>query len=353
MSELSTDVYDSIDDVEKTQWNHVVEQSDRGSIYHRVEWISALENGLDLDAKHVVIKKDGNPIGTFPNLLKPVRLPDSVRQRIPDRLNGRLCELASSRPGFGGPVLTSDEKAALDLALTELDESTGPTVLSHYISPPSVEYVRYAEHFEVHGYTPNISRCRPVIDLRREYDTILDDMHKDRRYNLRKARENDVEVVLKTPTTEALRAFHGTYRENMARVGATPQPFKLFQEIVDRLAGNIRLVAAERDGDTVGQHLYLLDNLTGTVRHEFSAVSSDHFQYYPSELMHEHTIQWCQSEGYLTYDFGPTPSNHEDGLFSYKQQYGSTAVPILTWERGQSPLWGLYKRARTFYKRYR
>lgn len=353
MSKLSTDVYNSIGDVERTQWNHVVEQSDHGSIYHRTGWIGALEAGLDLHGKHVIVKKNGNPIGVFPNLLRPIRLPDSIRQRLPERVDGRFCELASMRPGFGGPVLTSDEKAALDLALSELDASTGVTVLSHYVSTPSVEYVRYAEHFEAQGYTSNVSRCRPVIDLHREYDAIFNDMHKDRRYNLRKARKNDVEIVTKPPTVETLRTFHDTYRKTMDRIGAEPQPFALFREIVDGLAGNVRLVAAERDGETVGQHLYLLDEPAGTVRHEFSAVSADDFQYYPSELIHEHTIQWGQREGYRTYDFGPTPSNHEDGLFSYKHQYGGTVFPVLTWEQGQSPLWGLYKQARTLYKRYR
>ncbi|WP_336001805.1 lipid II:glycine glycyltransferase FemX [Halorientalis halophila] len=352
MSQLSASVYDSIDAVDANQWNQVVEQSDRGSIYQRTEWVEAIERGLHLEGKHVVVEKDGNPVGVFPNVVAPVRLPGGVRDRIPDPLVDRIGELASTRPGFGGPVLTGPEQDALALALDRLEEACGGTVLSHYVSAPDVDYVRYAEQFEARGYTPNVSRCRPVVDLGREYDDILGDMHKDRRYSLRKARENDAAVVVQSPTADVLRSFHSTYVETMERVGAEPQPVEIFREIADRLEDAVRVVAAEIDGNTVGQHLYLLDESQATVRHEFSAVSAADFEYYPSELIHEHTMQWAQEEGFRTYDFGPTPSNLEDGLFSYKHQYGGTALPILTWERGQSPLWWVYSNARTLYKRY-
>lgn len=352
MAKLSASVYDTIDAVDTNQWNQVVEQSDRGSIYQRTGWIAAVERGLSLDGKHIVVEKAGNPIGVFPNVIASVRLPDSVRARIPGSLFDQAGELASTRPGLGGPVLTGHERDALSLALDRLEEISGPRILSHYVSVPGMDYVRYAEQLEARGYTPNVSRCRPVIDLNQEYDDILDNMHKDRRYNLRKARENDATVFAQSPTTDVLEAFYSTYEETMDRVGAKPQPRTIFHEIVELLSDSVRIVAAEVDGDTVGQHLYLLDSAQGTVRHEFSAVSADDFEYYPSELIHEHTMQWALTEGYDTYDFGPTPSNHEDGLFSYKHQYGGTPIPILTWERGQSPLWWAYRNARRLYKYY-
>ncbi|WP_313692308.1 lipid II:glycine glycyltransferase FemX [Halorarum halobium] len=352
MPGLSATVYESIDAVAANQWNHIVEQSDRGSIYQRTEWLAALEQGLDLNGKHVVIEKNAEPVGVFPNLVVPLRLPDTVREQVPDLIIERAKELASTRPGFGGPVLASNERKALELALSRLDAACGPKILSHYVRSPDVDYIRYAEQFEAQGYTPNVSRCRPVIDLNREYDDILANMHKDRRYNIRKARENNAEIVIQPPTIDVLRRFHAIYKETLDRVGAEPQPFAVFREIAEQLDTAVQIVTAKLDGKPVGQHFYLLDEIQSAIRHEFSAVTADNFQYYPSELIHEHMMQWGQVEGYRTYDFGPTPSNHEDGLFSYKNQYGGTMLPILTWEQKQSPLWGLYAKTRTLYKRY-
>lgn len=351
MSELSIRVRDSIEAVDEKQWNHVVEQSDRGTIYHRTGWIRAVESSLKLDGKHVIVEKSGSPIGVFPNVFTDVRLPSGVSRQLPDSVTDTLTELSSLQPGFGGPVFQSDETAALDRSLDELERACGPTTLSHYVRVPQSSYVRYAEHFEARGYRPSVSRCRFTVDLEREYEDIVAAMDKDRRYNLRKARENDAEVVVEPLTTSTIREFYDVYESAMERVGSEPQPFALFEQLVAFFDDSIRIVSVEIDGEIVGRHFYLLDHDQATIRHEFSAVSAENFEYYPSELIHEHMMQWGQAEGYRTYDFGATPSNHEDGLFSYKNQYGGSVRPVLTWERGQSPLWRVYSLARRRYKR--
>jgi len=349
MAILSTAVYHSIGDVDSNQWNHVVDQSPHGTVYQRTPWLEAVEACPSVVPRHVVVEKEENPVGVLPNFLVDLRLPDGVTRRLPDPISDRLAELVSARPGFGGPVLHGDEGAVLERALDAIEAACPRRALAHTIRCPDSTYVRYAEHLERRGYSARVDRCRFTLDITRPYNDILDGMDKDRRYNLRKAREMDATVDVVEQSADALRDFYERYEATMDRVGSDTRSRSFFRQLTGLDA--VRLVRATVDGDVVGYHLYLLDDDQETIRHEFSGVRADDFEYYPSELIHEWTIKWGRELGYRTYDFGPTPSDHDDGLFQYKAQYGGTPRPILTWEAGQSPLWGPYRFGRGWYKR--
>ncbi|EMA71066.1 hypothetical protein C462_08100 [Halorubrum distributum JCM 13916] len=152
-------------------------------------------------------------------------------------------------------------------------------------------------------------------------------------------------------TTEVLEEFYRGYEATMDRVESEPYSFRFFEELADNLEDSLLLIAADVDGDTVGRHLCIVDDVRGTVNYEFASVFEENFDYYPSDLMHEYAIKWAQERDYDKYDLGPTPSDFEDGLFNYKEQYGGSVVPLLVWERGTSPLWSLYETMRSVYKR--
>ena len=69
MSNLNFEVYDHIDNINKNQWNNLVEQSSLGSFFHRHEWIKSIEDGMELIAKHLIILKNDNLVGIFPNFI--------------------------------------------------------------------------------------------------------------------------------------------------------------------------------------------------------------------------------------------------------------------------------------------
>ena len=48
MSNLKVEIYDSINDINKNQWNNIVEQSNLGSFFHRYDWIKSIEHGRGL-----------------------------------------------------------------------------------------------------------------------------------------------------------------------------------------------------------------------------------------------------------------------------------------------------------------
>jgi hypothetical protein len=97
-------VVDSVHAVGRRDWNGVVERTPRASVFHRFEWLDAVESGLPYAPRHLVVSKDGNVIGLFPNVVRSV--PSTPFRR-----------LTSTYPGCGGPLLPTDTKRALELAV--------------------------------------------------------------------------------------------------------------------------------------------------------------------------------------------------------------------------------------------
>jgi len=167
-SSLEVDVVDSVRDVEKTQWNEIVERSSRGSVFHRYEWLEAIETGLGYTPRHLVVTKDGNTIGGMPNFVVEI-------EKTPfDRLS-------SLYPGFGGPLLPTDTKDSLERVIEAIPRLCRGRTIVHQIRGLDMSYLRYNDALQTHGYRPYRRECRFLLDLTRSYDEIREGMSRSRR----------------------------------------------------------------------------------------------------------------------------------------------------------------------------
>ncbi|MFB6186827.1 MAG: GNAT family N-acetyltransferase, partial [Halobacteriaceae archaeon] len=157
-------------------------------------------------------------------------------------------------------------------------------------------------------------------------------MDKDRRYNIRKAREQEYTVSECSFDRETLEEFYDHYEHTIERVDGIQYPFSFFKALSEQLPESVRLYRAEVDGMVVGYHLYLFDELQSTIIHSFSGVKSTNFEYYPSELIHSYIISG-EYNNYNTYDFGRTIADRGDGLFKYKREYGGDVLATPVWRR--------------------
>ncbi|MBX0294319.1 GNAT family N-acetyltransferase [Haloarcula nitratireducens] len=334
-------VLESISEVSPDRWNAVVDQSSRGSVFHRHEWLEAVENGLGHAPRHLLVEKDGNPISLFPNFLEPVEGLD----RSP------LRRLVSVEPGFGGPLATTDTDTVLPAMLeTVADYCTGRTVV-HEIRALDTGYLRYNTLFQSHGYEPNRRRCRFLLHLSRPYEDILSRMSRSRRKGIDRGREGDAEVIEEAVTSEALERFYRTYAQVMDDLGVSAFPREFFESLLG-MADRLLLVTARVDGEYAGGLLEILDDEQSSVHGYVAAVPREFFDHHVSELLYDYVVRWGIDNGYDTYDLGTTKPDYENGLFRYKEGFGGQLVPTLVWERGGNSLWDVLHRGRSLYLKH-
>lgn len=340
-------IHQSIDEINENQWNSVVEQSDRGSVFHRTEWLRAVEEGLGRTARHLVVEKDGNPVSVFPHFLVRIDTPDFV----PAWFDAPgLKHLTSIDPGFGGPLFVGDERSNFEVTFDHVDQLFSDNdAIQHLLKPYDTTFVRYASRLADRGYRPTVNSCRFVIDLRRGWDAVESNMDRSKRSNLERARESSATVEDQPLDDSAVEKFYRTYDEAMDRVDGTTYPIEFFDSLERELADRIKLFTVHVDGEFAGGQLYLLDEEGSTIHEFFRGLSAEFFEYNPTELLGERAMKWGIEHGYDEYDLGSTTADFTDGSFVYKDELGADLRPILRWERGYSFVrWQAYRAGRWF-----
>ena len=348
MVNLQSAWYSSIAETNRNQWNNLVRQSDQSTVFHRYEWVRSVEAGFDYEPRHVVVEKGGNPVGAMPNFLTELPVPDEVTRSLPDFQPFR--KVVSLEPGFGGPITVTNEGESLDHLFDTLEASVGRGDVYHALRSTDLSNVRYGEYLQSRGYEPTFDTCLFFLDLQDGWETIRDNMDKERRKDLRKAHEQDYRVEVHS-LEEDFETTYDYYVRNIERVGGSVLPRAFLRELADRLGDRIRVFTAVVDGEIVGRYVHLLDEEASVLRHWLSAIpDTESYQYHPSELLHERAIKWGREHEYEEYGFGPTGAHFSNSVFRFKQKYGGEAVPLFKMEKGYSPVvWPLFKFARRKY----
>lgn len=335
MATYSTTVIESTDALPRSQWDHVISNSEYSTIYHDVGYLKAIEHGMNKQAAHIVVSKNDNPVGLLPNFIVPVGKGTPF-----DRL-------VSLQPGSGSFVLTGDEIRVLEELSQAVHEYSGGKLVSHTIRADPPQHLLINQYLRDKGYRP-IPGANFELDLSQGWDEIEEKMSKDRRYDLRKAREQSYEIQEREVTQDTLDEFYERFTAKMDEINTSAKPKSYFEILFENLSENVMLLSIHCDGECRGYHLYLLDEYQSTIRHQYMAILRDDFQYYPGELLHEYGIKWGISNGYDYYNLGGGKADIRSGTTDYKRQYGGRIVPFITWEKEFS---NIFKLGRFIFRR--
>jgi predicted N-acyltransferase len=322
MADLTTSTVSSLSEIDRNQWDNITRQSDFGTIYHTASWLEAIEATFGQRPIHVLVQKDGNLVAL---------LPQFVTQVADTRLN----ILSSISRGFGGPIVSGNQERALKLLVSRSLEFVSGTIVSHKIRTDQSHYLRFHPMLNDLGYDYRLNG-KFVIDLTQGWTEIQQNMHKDRRYEIRKACESDFDVSELDLSRDNLDEFYTHYESTISELNGNLLPFEFFSNLNAYLSDEILLTQVEVEGECRGYHFYILDRQQSTIRHFISAVQEDDYRYYPTQLLHKHCIQWGIENGYKTYDMGGACLDFRDGTFQYKRKYGGTLTPIYRWEHYRS-----------------
>ena len=183
---------------------------------------------LDLWQSIFWYSKVGDMIGFIPNFVTDIK-------RTPFE------QLTSISPGFGGPIIVTQEKDVLDLMLRNVHKICTGNIISHNISVLNLGYVRYGQYFEKNGYRPNLGICRFTINLNNNWEKIQSNMDKGRIYNLKKGQENDFEIKDEEINDKSLREFYKEYENTMIRLGGDLYPYSFFSSFGMQMGCRVKI----------------------------------------------------------------------------------------------------------------
>lgn len=351
MTNMSVSIINTLSDrhIHPNQWNSLVSQADLGSVFHRYEWLKAIETGFDCEPRHIVVRKDDNPVAVFPNFYDSIHIP--VAQDLVSATPVR--ELNSVNPGFGGPIIGGNEERCLELMFDALEELRDVRTLYHWIRTNELGYVRYGQPLTYRGYTPITTSCRFRLDLTQSWDEIWEGMESDYRRRLRQMDDYDVAYRDEPIDTRTIEQFYSEHTRNLERIDTEPYAFSFYEALADLMGDRIKIFTVVVDGQQRGQYLYLLDEERSTLHHYLAAIGDEEsFEYNSSQLLHAHAIQWGQDNGYQYYDFGSTRADYTNGVFRHKEGYGGEPVPSVHWRKGFSRAgWPAFLTAQTLYRK--
>lgn len=323
MTNFKVEVFDTITDIDKNQWNSLITKSRLGSIYHRYEWSKAIEDGMDVEPKHIVVLKDNNPVGILPNFIYK-------HKKTPFK------EALSIFPGYGGPIISpKKENEILDLMFEKLSKFFGITLISHHIRTSDPRFIRYDQYFNKKGYQIGLDWCRFKIDLTRNEDYIKSKMYGQRRRNLVQALKREYSTIDEEINETNLKEFYKSYEKVMEKVARRERAYKtplsflicLSKEMPER----VRIFELFLRDEKIGQFLYLLNKEQSSFIAFLAGADESKYEHYPNIIHHWTGIKWGIEKGYKEYDLGCTRSNFNDGVYSFKEEFGAEVIPTLTW----------------------
>lgn len=320
--QIRAEVHSGLSDIDENQLEQVVRSSIGGSVFHHYDWLKTVQHGFDVEPRHVTLNDVENDtlIGIFPNFLSSIKYTT-------------FTELGDPPVGFSGPILTTLREEYLNLLFDEIDRAHDGNATHHSITVPNPGYVRYASYLDDRRYRQVLRDCRFALDVTDEWVDIYDSMTRQRQSDLDRAREQEFRIENPTLNESTVREFYYDYEEAMREIGAATLPYAFFRSMAEFMPDKVELFRAYVDDRRVGSHLLLLDEYQSSVMYYFTSIHPDDYEYKPAILLHEHGIKWAKDNGFETYDLGSTSAHFDDGLFQYKQQYGATIVPALSWER--------------------
>jgi lipid II:glycine glycyltransferase (peptidoglycan interpeptide bridge formation enzyme) len=204
-----------------------------------------------------------------------------------------------------GPLLTSDDPKLARLVVNEMRQ----IARKHRIQFLAVQPPDNAEVFDRllpdHGFQPAALELVPMatvlIDLNKNVDTILADMSRKTRYNVRLGERKGITV--REGTEHDIPTYYRMVVETSRRQEFAPQPEEYFRELwrIFHPHGYVKLLVAEYEGEVVSAQLGI--PFGDTWINKLSVWSGRHGDRRPNEALQWAAIQWAKSNGYRYYDF--------------------------------------------------
>jgi Acetyltransferase (GNAT) domain len=314
-------------EIAREKWDEFVDASDEAWLWHRSDFIDALElwpgyseasfalvDGRDailaaMPMHRTVVRAAGVvPLARFSSLGGPAcaaNMPASMRSNVLAALHEHLLQSIAERKVLAAEVQIAPLTPSLHGPAAA---KVNPLILAGFENTQTETWM--------------VDLTRPAAEIRKHYSELT-------RRELRKASQGELRVR-EAAGAKDLDIYYRLHLETYGRTGAKPHPLEYFQAIFDKFQprGLARILFAERRGDVVAAQ--------NTGRYKAGAVywtgASDTVKEGgENRILFDAQIMAAHEDGFTRYETGQAFVNSrnakETGLSRFKRSFGADIYP--------------------------
>lgn len=241
-----------------------------------------------------------------------------------------------------GPIFSSlSYKEALVLFFKKIKElARKENAIFLRIEPRDSKY-QTADYKKVNDVQPSQTL---MLDLAYSKEKIFSQMYEKMRYNIRLAQRRGVKIEKSNDINVFLKLIHETAKREKFK----PYSDHYYQTLLNRNDQFVRLYAAQYKGTILAAHIVIFSGLTAAYVH--GASSREYKEVMAPHLLHWHTIQSAQEQGYAQYDFWGIDEKKWPGVTRFKKSFGGRSITYPgTFDIPLSRVWySLYRLGKIF-----
>lgn len=338
-------------EIEDRRWSQYADSSDRGTIFHLLEWAGVIGGAYSHRCYHVVaLDTQSRAAGTV------------------DTIGARRAPLAETGPGTkgvlplvrighmlfgdalvsmpfcdGGGILASEASVERDiiertvrlaneqcvsaielrqyhplLSLEEIDWAAGRGSACRKESWPTEEWCVYPQAAG--------RKKRMIMELPSDPDALMRSFGAKLRSQIRRPRKEG--LAARVGGIEMLDGFYDVFAENMRDLGSPVHSKRFFREVLRAFGERARIFIVEGRGVPMACGLTL--GFRDTLSNPWASSLRKYGQIAPNMLLYWAMLEYGCQQGYKRFDFGR--STVGEGTYRFKEQWGARPEPLF-WYR--------------------
>jgi hypothetical protein len=311
-----------VTDVEPDKWSHLLQNSERASVFHTREWAAVITSTYTRRvANYIVVEDAANELaGGMPFV---------------DRLKWGIHVLSSMPLGtYGGPLLR-----------TGIDEEVENEILGRFSSlkyfPGTgarrlVSFNRKLDYLLAQRFRESVSYTN-MLSLDLPLDQIWNNkLHSKIRNQIRQSRQKGITTEISSDSSH-LKEFYRMAVETSKRHESKPLPYNLYQSVFDNMGepGFAKLCLARHDNEYIAASICF--TFKDSVFYWMNVSYQEFWSFRPNNMIIWSMIEWAHRNGFRYFNFGATPPQ-ADELKRFKSRWGSEEVPCYEYEKRTFPL---------------
>jgi serine/alanine adding enzyme len=293
--------------IDEAIWDQFVKQHPRGNIFQSPAMYHLYASTPGYTPGVIIIEDNGNMQGVM------------VYNIIHEK---GIKSLFSKRSIItGGPVVKNNEPDLVQKILVEYNRRIGETNTIYTQFRNLWDTGQWNEIFSGFNFF-NTKHCTVLIDLTKDENQLIAEMHKKRYKNIKRAMKKNI-FIQSTEDKKCIEEIFTLIKKTYERIKLPCPPENIFLNAKEKLLRKVKFFAAWHNNKIIAARVYLL--FKDTVYDWYAASDLSFSNLHPNDLLPWEFMLWAKKNNYKIYDFaGAGNPERPYGVRDYKMRFGGS-----------------------------